>query len=129
MLRVERIGRIGSVGSAKRQWNDPITASEKKEGKGKHQQLITCALDYHNEYFFGLAKDDAALVGINKKEWCIPTNQMREDNANHIRGLKIQYIQKNWAINDALAQESEAEGDADEATKESVMKREKQKNK
>jgi len=101
-------------------WSDPIAVSEKKEGKGKHQQLITCALDYHNEYFFGLAKDDAALVGINKKEWCIPTNQMREDNANHIRGLKIQYIQKNWAINDALAQESEAEGDADEATKESV---------
>ena len=32
-------------------WSDPIAVSEKKEGKGKHQQLITCALDYHNEYF------------------------------------------------------------------------------
>jgi hypothetical protein len=37
-------------------WSDPITVSDKKDGKGKHQQLITCALDYHNEYFLDLPK-------------------------------------------------------------------------
>ena len=104
-------------------WSDPITASKKKEEKGKHQhqQLITYALDYHNEYIFGLTKDDTALVVINKKEWCMPTDQMREDNANHIRRLTMQYIKKNWTVNNALAQETEVEGDADETTKESVV--------
>jgi hypothetical protein len=58
----------------------------------------------------------------------MPTNQIREDNANHIRGLKMQYIQKNWAINDALAQESETEGDMLMRLQKSLwVKREKQK--
>jgi hypothetical protein len=52
-------------------WSDPITVSEKKEGKGKHQQLTTCALDYHNEYFFGLAKYDAALVSTKRSGVCL----------------------------------------------------------
>jgi hypothetical protein len=45
---------------------------------------------------------------------------MREDNANYIRGLKMQYIKSNWTVKDALAQETEVEDDADGATKESV---------
>ena len=68
----------------------------KKGGKGKHQQLVMCALDYHNEYFFGLARDDAAMMGLGTKEWCMPTDQMREDNAEHIKRLKKEYILKKW---------------------------------
>ena len=56
------------------------------------------------------------------------TNQMREYNAHHIRGLKMQYIKKNWTINDALAQESETEGDMLMRLQKSLwVKREKQK--
>ena len=50
----------------------------------------------------------------------MPTDQMREDNANHIRGLKMQYIKSNWTVKDALAQETEVEDDADRAAKESA---------
>jgi hypothetical protein len=64
-------------------WTDPADKSVKQGSKGQKQNMVTCAVDYHDEKFFGLAKADAELVGMNGKQWCAPTDQMSDDNAAH----------------------------------------------
>jgi hypothetical protein len=64
-------------------WTDPVDKSVKQGSKGQKQNMVTCALDYHYEKFFGLAKAHAELVGMNGKQWCAPTDQMRDDIMHH----------------------------------------------
>jgi hypothetical protein len=58
-------------------------------------------IGYHDENFFGLAKDDAELIDIKGKQYCSPTNQTRKDNAQHIMSLKKKLMLANWGIAEA----------------------------
>jgi hypothetical protein len=63
--------------------------------------MITCELDYHDEMFFGLAKDDAKLIGVKGKQYCSPTDQTREDNAQHILNSKKKFMLANLGVAEA----------------------------
>ena len=88
MLHVERVGLTGNA----LHWSDPLDKSVKRGSKGQKQNMITCALDYHDEKFFGLANDNSELIGMKGKEWGPPTEQMRQDNAEHIMKLKRKFM-------------------------------------
>ena len=81
-------------------WTDTADKSVKIGSKGQKQNMVTCAMDYHDEKFFGLAKADAELVGLNGKQWCAPTDQMRDDNAAHIMSLKRKFMLGEWGVAD-----------------------------
>lgn len=92
-------------------WTDPADKSVKRGSKGQKQNMVTCAMDYHDEKFFGLAKADAELVGLNGKQWCAPTDQMRDDNAAHIMSLKRKFMLGEWEV---------ADGEVDVAVKDGL---------
>jgi hypothetical protein len=68
-------------------------------------------MDYHDDKFFGLAKADAELDGMNGKQWCPPTDQMRDNNAAHIMSLKRKFMLGEWGV---------AEGEVDVAVEDGV---------
>ena len=74
-----------------------------KKGSAAKQTMLTCCVDWHDESFFGLAYADSHLVGVNKKDWEMPTPQQRKENVEHIRKLKREYLEKKWKQEDALA--------------------------
>jgi hypothetical protein len=82
-------------------WTDPADKSIKWGSRGHKQNMITCELDYHDEMFFGLAKDDAKLIGVKGKQYCSPTDQTREDNAQHILNSKKKFMLANLGVAEA----------------------------
>jgi len=46
-----------------------------------------CFIDYHNDGFFGLARDDCALVNTLQCSWRQPTAALRRRNAAHVANL------------------------------------------
>ncbi len=82
-------------------WSDPLDKNVKRGSKGQKQNMITCALDYHDEKFFGLAYDDCGLIGVKGKGWGPPTEQMRQDNADHIMKLKRKFMLATWGVAEA----------------------------
>ena len=48
---------------------------------------LSCAVDYHNIEYFGLAYCDHTLRGITADDWEAPTEHERIENAEHIRSL------------------------------------------
>ncbi len=46
-----------------------------------------CFILYHNDAFFGLAKQDATIVKKRKQDWVFPTDAARRGNAAYIRRL------------------------------------------
>ena len=65
--------------------------------QGREQTKVTCAADYHNESFFGLAFCDRHLVGLPRENWSKPTPAQRKENAAHIAGLRKKFWQEKWA--------------------------------
>lgn len=54
----------------------------KGENKGK-----LCFFDYHNDAFFGMARDDSAISGTKKSDWCYPSRAKKRENAKSIAKL------------------------------------------
>ena len=46
-----------------------------------------CFFDYHNDAFFGMARDDSAISGTKKSDWCYPTSAKKKENAKSIAKL------------------------------------------
>ena len=90
-------------------WSDPLDKNVKRGSKGQKQNMITCALDYHDEKFFGLAYDDCGLIGVKGKGWGPPTEQMRQDNADHIMKLKRKFMLATWGVAEAVEDVAVAE--------------------
>ena len=47
--------------------------------KGKHTGKI-CFFDYHDDSFFGLARDDSKLSNAKKSDWAYPTVSKKKEN-------------------------------------------------
>jgi hypothetical protein len=47
----------------------------------------SCFMDYHNDFCFGLAKDDCHMVGVRPSDWSPPTSTERKKNAKQILDL------------------------------------------
>ena len=46
-------------------------------------------MTYHNNSFFGLARDDTCLFhGRRYKDWKPPTLRMRKENEKHIKAME-----------------------------------------
>ena len=59
--------------------------------KGRNDSSIPCMYHYHNETFFGLAKNDYRLGGLKtKKEWSYPTEEDQRENYRRVQHLKQQ---------------------------------------
>ena len=57
----------------------------------KEQTTVGCAVDFHNESFFGLARCDAELLGNKKSEWIPLTHSDRKHNHDHIAAFRLKY--------------------------------------
>ena len=51
--------------------------------KSKHTGMIY-SFDYHNDTFFGLARDDTKVNKSKKSEWVYPTVAKKKENAKNI---------------------------------------------
>ena len=47
--------------------------------KGKHAGKI-CFFDYHDDTFFGLARDDSKMNNTKKSEWAYPAVSKKKEN-------------------------------------------------
>ena len=57
--------------------------------KGKNAGK-TCFFDYHDDCFFGLARDDGRVREVKKSEWAYPTQAKRKRNEKrYLRRLKM----------------------------------------
>ena len=63
-----------------------------KKSRRDSQTKLPCAVDYHNEDSFGLARCDCELVGRKIDNWTYPSAGGLKDNAHHINNLKTQYF-------------------------------------
>ena len=55
-----------------------------KKGKSAGQ---TCFFDYHNDHFFGLAREDVGLSKTKSKDWNYPSLAKKRENARNINKL------------------------------------------
>ena len=78
----------------------------KSSGRNGHIGELSCAVDYHNESFFGLAKCDAPKVGLTDREWCVPTEHDRDSNHWHIHGLRRRFLEEQWKEEDCAEGET-----------------------
>ena len=70
----------------------------------KKQTMLSCAADFHNESFFGLARCDAVLVGKEKKDWRYPTCEEKRSNHEHICNLRKRYLKEAWDAEEDAAE-------------------------
>ena len=57
---------------------------------GPKQTDISCVVDYHNKYMFGLCKSDIdiGVVGKQLMDWKYPSNTQKTANRHHIESLR-----------------------------------------
>ena len=72
-----------------------------------------CYLDYHDVFFFGLARSDWEYK--HRNSWQPPNPQMREANRSHILSLLIQDLPKEPSSNVTDNSSNEGEAEAEEA--------------
>ena len=57
----------------------------------KEQTSVGCAMDFHNESFFGLARCIIELLGKKKFEWIPPTHSDKNQNHDHIAAFRLKH--------------------------------------
>lgn len=68
--------------------------------KKRDGMSVPCFIQYHNTSFFGLAKDDAYMIGNLKGKYCLPTDESRKQHAAimrelHQKALATQHTRRN----------------------------------
>lgn len=61
-----------------------------KKGVAMHRfarkgKPVSCFYHHHNSHFFGLARNDHKLLGIRKRDWTYPTEEVIQSHAKKIR--------------------------------------------
>ena len=67
---------------------------------GNSMTNLSCVVDYHNECFYGLARSDHGLRGVQQRSWRYPTSAKMRSNAKMIRDYRVKAIKEKEAMED-----------------------------